>query len=201
MALNCRDAGSDPTVDADEVLSFWFGEPPTEQARSEWFRKDAAFDKLIGEQFGAAIDDALAGRLDGWQAQPRSALARILLLDQFTRNVHRGSASAFDGDALALAAARRMVQQGDDRRLAPLMRWFVYLPCEHAEDLAAQDEALRLFGALAAEHPALADALQWAARHREVVVRFGRFPHRNAALGRTSTPEEEAFLRQPGSSF
>lgn len=187
---------------ARQVLRFWFGEPPTAASRAEWFRKDPAFDEAIRARFGALVERALAGGLADWDATPRGALARVLVLDQFPRNLFRGTARAFAGDAPALAAAQEMVARGDDGRLAPLERWFVYLPFEHAEDLAAQHESLRLFGALAGEFPAVGeDALLWARRHFDVIARFGRYPHRNAALGRASTPEEVAFLHEPGSSF
>lgn len=184
---------------ADEILDFWFA--GATQPRAEWFRKDPAFDTLIAQRFGALIEQALQGGLADWMRQPATALARVVLLDQFTRNVFRDTPRAFAGDALALAAAQQMVGRGDDRVLTPLQRWFVYLPFEHAEDLAMQDESMRLFGALAAEVPAMADTLEWARKHQVVVARFGRFPHRNAILGRVSTPEEEAFLREPGSRF
>jgi len=190
---------SAPADDAQAVLAFWFGDG--QAARAEWFRKDAAFDAQIGERFGALIEQALRGELLEWQQSPDTALARILLLDQFTRNVFRDTPRAFAGDALALAAARRMVDAGQDRALAPLRRAFVYLPFEHAENLAAQDESVRLFTDLAAASPEMADMLDYAHRHHAVIARFGRFPHRNDMLERTSTPEERAFLEQPGSRF
>ncbi len=121
------------------------------------------------------------------------------MLDQFTRNIHRESARAFAGDARALAVARRLVAEGSDRELSPLERWFAYMPFEHSEDLGDQHESLRLFGALAEE--GLAEPLVWARKHHDVVARFGRYPHRNELLGRSSTPEEIDFLRQPGSRF
>jgi len=186
---------------AQAVLDFWFGAPPHAQARAEWFVKNPAFDDEIRQRFAAAIDAACAGALQDWDAAPPSALARILLLDQFTRNVHRGTARAFAGDALALAAARRMVAAGEDEALPPMQRSFVYLPFEHAEDLAMQDEAVRLFERLASREAGFETMLDYAVRHRVVIERFGRFPHRNAILGRVSTPEEAAFLEQPGSSF
>lgn len=190
---------SRPAPDPHAVLDFWFGSGGA--PREVWFRHDPDFDAQIGQRFGAWVDQALTGGLDGWRQQPQSALAYIVLLDQFTRNLHRGSARAFAGDALALAAARELVARGDDRRLTPLQRWFAYLPFEHAEDRQAQRESLQLFEALAAEHPALADALTWALKHQVVIERFGRYPHRNEVLGRPSTPEEVAFLQQPGSRF
>jgi uncharacterized protein (DUF924 family) len=185
-------------AEAQAVLDFWFGDGGI---RAEWFRKDAAFDALIGQRFGALVERAKHGELLQWQDQPASALARILLLDQFTRNLHRDSARAFSGDALALAAASAMVAAGQDRQLPPVQRAFVYLPFEHAEELAAQDDAVRLFVALAGEAPELNGMLDYAHKHRAVIARFGRFPHRNALLGRESTPAELAFLNEPGSRF
>ncbi|HJV60063.1 MAG TPA: DUF924 family protein [Albitalea sp.] len=183
---------------AREVLRFWFADGGL---RDEWFRKDESFDALIRERFGTLVERAIEGGLLDWQDAPDAALARILLLDQFTRNIHRGTARAFAGDALALAAARSMVSTGQDLALPPERRAFVYLPFEHAEDLVAQDEAVRLFTALAHQAPEMNGMLDYARRHRAVIARFGRFPHRNAALGRASTPEEAAFLQQPGSGF
>ncbi|MCC7150951.1 MAG: DUF924 domain-containing protein [Rubrivivax sp.] len=181
------------------ILDFWFG--AGDAPRPEWFRADPAFDALIGTRFGEFVERALGGELRDWDAAPASALARILLLDQFTRNIYRGTPRAFAGDAQALAAAQALVARGADQALPPLQRWFVYLPFEHAEDAAAQAQSLQLFGALAAAHPPLADALLWAQKHAVVIDRFGRYPHRNLVLGRVSTPAEIEFLRQPGSSF
>jgi uncharacterized protein (DUF924 family) len=193
-----------PAGDAQAVLDFWFGAPDSlsfGSARREWFAKDDAFDALIRERFGAAIESALRGELEPWAEAAPSALAQILLLDQFTRNAFRGTARAFAGDARALAAASRMVGARQDESLAPFMRGFVYLPFEHAESLAMQDEAVRLFTRLAAESPEQAGMLDYAHRHRAVIERFGRFPHRNDILGRRSTAEEIAFIAQPGSGF
>jgi uncharacterized protein (DUF924 family) len=191
-----------PFAAAHDVLDFWFGPPPQTAQRQEWFRKDPAFDAQIRARFGAPVEAALAGGLREWDVTPATALARILLLDQFTRNAFRDTARAFAGDALALAAAQALVARGDDRRLpGSAMRVFVYLPYEHSESRAVQAESLRLFSALAAEQPQHADAEIWARKHEAIVARFGRYPHRNALLGRPSTPEEEAFLREPGSSF
>lgn len=185
---------------ARDVLAFWFGDAPF-APRPAWFTKDAAFDALIRERFGALVEAALRGELDAWQAEPDTALARLLLLDQFTRNAFRDTPRAFAGDAQALAGARDMVARGFDQALAPLQRGFVYLPFEHAEDLQAQEEGLRLFAALTAADPAQADSEEWARKHHVIIERFGRFPHRNAVLGRPSTPEETEFLKQPGSRF
>jgi uncharacterized protein (DUF924 family) len=185
-----------------EVLQFWFGEGPPYADRPEWFRKSDAFDREIERRFAALIESALQGGLPAWAAASQTALARVILLDQFPRNVYRNTPKAFAGDPLALAAARAMVDSGQDRALEPVQRVFVYLPFEHAEDPAAQDTSVQLFGALAREAPeAGAGWLDYARRHHAIVARFGRFPHRNAILGRPSTPEETEFLAQPGSSF
>jgi uncharacterized protein (DUF924 family) len=185
------------------VLSFWFGS--NEAVDSRWFRRSDAFDREIDARFGATLDAALAGQLDGWAAQPEGALALILLLDQFTRNIHRGTPRAFAGDARAPALAQQLVASGGHRRLPSLQRWFACMPLEHAEDPALQRQCVDLFESLVAEagphREALAGALDYARRHRDVIDRFGRFPHRNAILGRASTPEEQAFLQQPGSGF
>jgi uncharacterized protein (DUF924 family) len=187
-----------------DVLDFWFGPAPLVE-RAEWFRKDAAFDAAIRDRFGGTIEAALTGQpgrgVEAWDATPPGALARIVVLDQFTRNAFRGTARAFAGDALALAAARALVERGDDRRLAPLERVFAYLPFEHAEDAAMQARSVALFGALAREVPALAGFEDYARRHAAVIDRFGRFPHRSAMLGRASTAEEVDYLAQPGAGF
>ena len=184
---------------ARRILLFWFGAPP-HSPRDAWFRKDPAFDAAVGREFGPAVLHALEGGWQAWDAEPQGALARILLLDQFTRNMHRDSPRAFAGDALALAAAQALVARGDDARLGPLERWFAYLPFEHAESWPAQERSLALFAQLAAE-TGIAAPLEWAQKHADVIRRFGRYPHRNGLLGRTSTPEEIAFLAQPGSRF
>jgi uncharacterized protein (DUF924 family) len=191
-------------VQAQAVLDFWFGaadDPQHLLPRDQWFVKDPAFDALIGQRFGDLIERALDGGIAHWSVAPAGALAQILVLDQFTRNVFRDTARAFAGDARALASAQALVAAGHDRTLTGVQRQFVYLPFEHAEDLSMQREALRLFAQLERDVPTLAGLMQWAQRHHDIVERFSRFPHRNAALGRTSTPEELAFLQQPGSGF
>jgi uncharacterized protein (DUF924 family) len=191
-------------ADIDAVLEFWFGAPGSAEhgsARKAWFAKDEAFDAEIRQRFGALIERALRGELEDWGSAARSALAQVLVLDQFTRNAFRGTPRAFAGDARALAAASRMVGLRQDEELAPFMRGFVYLPFEHAEGLAMQDEAIRLLTRLVASDPAQQSMLDYAHRHRAIVERFGRFPHRNDILGRRSTAEEIAFLKQPGSGF
>ena len=189
---------------AQQVLDFWFAAPDAPdygRSRAAWFRKDAAFDRQIAERFGALIETALAGNLSHWHRDAAMALAQIVVLDQFTRNAFRDQPRAFAGDALALAAARATVAARQTAELMPVQRAFVYLPFEHAEDIAAQDESVRLFTELAAEAPELESMLDYARRHRAVIARFGRFPHRNAVLGRTSSAAELAFLREPGARF
>ena len=190
--------------DALAVMDFWFGrhgDRGRDSPRRQWFEKSDAFDEQIRDRFGMLIPRAIAGDLQAWAVKPEGAVAQILVLDQFTRNVYRGSAQAFAGDARALAAARALVDAGVDRALPGVQRQFVYLPFEHAEDMAAQSESLRLFGQLERDAPEVGEVSVWAQRHQEIIARFGRFPHRNAALGRASTPDEIEFLKQPGSSF
>jgi len=190
---------------AQEVRDFWFGAPGSESAgrpHREWFVKSDAFDEQIRQRFGATIDIAVAGGLREWDAEgPEGVLARILVLDQFIRNAWRNTPQSFAGDTLALVAARRLVDSGAHKELPPLQRAFVYMPFEHAEDAFMQERAVELFTALAAEHPGFDEMLDYAHRHRGVIARFGRFPHRNEILGRASTQEEIDFLRQPGSRF
>jgi len=191
-------------ADAQAVLDFWFGAPDSPDyghARNVWFRKSAAFDAELRERFGALIDAGRAGDLGAWTATPCGTLALVIVLDQFSRNCHRGSALAFAGDDRALALARELVASGADRALPTRFhRVFAYLPFEHAESMDAQRESLRLFGELARE-PDCAGFYDYAVRHALVIERFGRYPHRNAALARASTDAELAFLREPGSSF
>lgn len=182
------------------VLDFWF--PPDGAARADWFVKDARFDAAIADRFGDVIEQAVAGGLREWDsAGAQGTLARILVLDQFTRNVWRNTPAAFAGDALALAAARQLVASGADRELPALLRQFAYLPFEHSEDPAMQEQSVALFTELARQHPGFEGALDYAHRHRGVIARFGRFPHRNPILGRSSTPDELHYLAQPGSGF
>lgn len=189
---------------AREVLDFWFGAPGSAEygrARKLWFKKDAAFDALLRERFGALLDAACAGELDAWCGTPEGALALVIVLDQFSRNCHRGTPCAFAADDKALAVARAMVASGHDLRLPGVEhRAFAYLSFEHAETAEAQRESLRLFGELAKD-PQAKGYYDYAVRHADVIARFGRFPHRNAQLGRESTQAEAAFLRQPGSRF
>jgi uncharacterized protein (DUF924 family) len=186
-----------------EVLDFWFHAPWAAgygEPREAWFRKSSGFDAEIRDRFARLHAAAARGERDGWLRGARSALALCIVLDQFPRNMHRGTPAAFASDAKALATAREAVARGLDLELLPVQRWFVYLPFEHAEDLEAQRESVRLFATLG-ESPDAASVQDYARRHLDVVARFGRFPHRNAILGRDSSPEEIAFLAEPGSSF
>lgn len=190
---------------AEEVLSFWFGEPHEDQGydderRTLWFAHDPQFDREIRERFTGDYHLAASRELMGWQDTPRSGLALILLCDQFPRNMFRGDPRAFATDPLAREVATQLLQACSDRRLLPVERMFVYLPFMHSEDLADQRRSVVLFQQLAQECAPL-DSVPYAAKHLEVIERFGRFPHRNAILGRPSSAEEVEFLRQPGSSF
>jgi uncharacterized protein (DUF924 family) len=196
---------------ADAVLDFWFlpdvagagagaATPGSFPTRREWFHKDAAFDAVIRNRFADLIAQALAGGLGEWCDTPRGALARVLVLDQFTRNAYRDTPQSFAGDARARATAHDAIVRSHDRALTPVERWFLYMPFEHSESLADQERSLALFGALAQE-TGLTEPLGWAERHAQVIRLFGRFPHRNAILGRASSPEEIEFLRSPGSRF
>ena len=190
-------------VSPPAVLDFWFGargSPERGRARKAWFRTDPAFDDEIRRRFGGAVETALTGGYAEWSASAQGAVALVLLLDQFTRNLFRGTPRAFEGDASALAASEDAVSRGLDRELGFYERWFLYMPFEHAESVPAQQRSLALFGALSKDMQD-DDSLVWARKHAGVVFRFGRYPHRNAVLGRPSTPEEEAFLREPGSRF
>ncbi len=181
------------------VLDFWFG-PGADYGKrhKRWFEKDASFDADVTRLFRALYDD-LSGK-PRWLDPANDCLARILVLDQFPRHMFRGTARAFATDAQALATARHALTENYDRTLLPVERLFVYLPFEHSEALEDQILACDLTAPLGA-FPETFDAHRFALAHREIIERFGRFPHRNAALGRASTPEELAFLQQPGSSF
>ena len=150
----------------------------------------------FGRVSATATTIALAGGFGEWCATPEGALARVLLLDQFTRNIHRDTSGAFAGDARALATAQDAIDRGLDRALDPYGRWFLYMPFEHAEDRDAQGRSLELFGALADE-TGLAAPLEWARKHADVIARFGRYPHRNAILGRVSTRKSSSFSTSP----
>jgi uncharacterized protein (DUF924 family) len=197
--------------DPEALLAFWFGGEPllgaALDARSRiWFTADPAFDAELRARFGPLVEDAAAGALDAWAATPRGRLALILLLDQLPRNLHRGQARAFATDPQALAWALSGIDAGMDRALAPIERTFFYLPLQHAEDLAIQERQIAAYAALAREAPpeltrALEGNLEYARLHRDLIARFGRFPHRNRALGRAHTAEEKRYLAEGGSRF
>ena len=189
-------------VDAGAILDFWF--EPAHAAH--WFAADAWFDEQIRRRFGAEVEAAAQGQLDDWAAEPASWLALLILLDQFPRNLYRGSARAWKADVKAQRVALSGLDDGFDQSLPPLQRVFAYLPLEHAEDMRLQQRSVALFETLLAqvgadERERFGDFLDYARRHREVIVRFGRFPHRNAALGRTNTLDEASYLAQPGAGF
>jgi uncharacterized protein (DUF924 family) len=178
-------------VPPEDVLAFWFGQPPVRH-----FRKDPVFDQEIRDRFGALHGELVLGEHDDWLTTPRGRLAAIIVLDQFSRNMFRDTPGMFASDPQALQLALEGLARGDDRALSEAERSFFYMPLMHAEDRAVQDRCVELFRALGIENN-----LKFAVMHRDIVQRFGRFPHRNAVLGRTSTPEEVEFLAQPGSSF
>ena len=189
-----------------DVLAFWFGAPDSPEfgtTRPLWFTKSDATDAAIRERFLATHGAARRGDLDDWHgdpaAAPRAALAFVIVLDQFSRNLFRHSAEAFAGDAKALAAARKLVSSNGYGALQPVERWFAAMPFEHSEDRTMQELSLKLFARLADD--GLAEPLKWAKQHAEIIERFGRFPHRNGVLGRASKPDEIEFLTQPGSTF
>jgi uncharacterized protein (DUF924 family) len=185
-----------------DVLDFWFA------AANEpfWFKRDGAFDAHIRKHFGDTLAAASQGELDAWVHTPEGWLALLIVLDQFSRNIYRDDARAWAADAKAQALALAGIERGDDRRLTPRQRLFVYLPLEHAEDLSLQHRCVELFEQLVASQPPAEQGhhqgfLDYARRHHDVIDRFGRFPHRNAVLGRVSTPAELDYLTSPGSGF
>jgi uncharacterized protein (DUF924 family) len=191
------------TGDSEAVLEFWFGRPGDPGYgghRDEWFRRSDAFDAEIGDRFGALHARAAAGQLDDWIETPRGALALVILLDQFSRNLRRGSAAAFANDAKALELAKAAIDRGHDRAVEPVQRHFFYLPFEHSENLAEQERGVTLIEAMPL-HDRKTEAVQYALRHRDVIARFSRFPHRNGVLGRQSTDEERAFLAEHEEGF
>jgi len=190
-----------PATPAD-VLDFWF-DSATEAL---WFERSDAFDATVRERFGDTLEAALRGDIDHWAQSPEGWLALLIVRDQFSRNLYRHDARAWAGDAGTQAIALQGIARGDDRRLSPLQRVFAYMPLEHAESTDLQKHCLRLFEELVTSQPPASRArfenyLDYARRHHDVIHRFGRFPHRNAVLGRTDTPAEQAYLATPGSGF
>ncbi len=185
-----------------DILDFWFSEGP-DVRRPIWFQVNADFDVACRALCSHLLDEARDGALDHWAETPDGALALLLLLDQMPRNIHRGTARAFASDAKARAVTHAAIARGIDRRLTIAQRGFVYLPFEHSEDLADQDRAVALFAALTSD-PAYDGAertMDFVYRHHDVIRRFGRFPHRNATLGRISTVAEADYLARPGAGF
>ena len=174
-----------------DVLAFWRAAGP-----DRWFERNADFDAEVAARFGAVYAAAAKGELAQWEAAPDCALALAIVLDQFSRNMFRDTPGMFASDPRALEIALEGIARGDDRELAEVERAFLYMPLMHSEDRAIQERSVALFTALGR-----AEQVKYAEMHRDIVARFGRFPHRNAILGRTSTPDEVEFLTQPGSSF
>lgn len=175
-----------------DVIRFWF----TEIDRALWFRKDADFDRLLDERFGALHAQACLGELSTWRDTPHGRLAEIIVLDQFSRNLFRNSAKAFAQDGMALVLAQEAVRSGADAALMPQERVFLYMPYMHSESAAIHQTAVELF-----TRNSISDNLDYELKHKAIIDRFGRYPHRNAILGRTSTADETAFLATPGASF
>jgi uncharacterized protein (DUF924 family) len=193
------------TEDIEAVLDFWFGElddtgMPQPARHALWFRKNPATDARIADRFGDLVRQALAGGLAPWAGRDRGVIALVLLLDQFPRNIFRDTARAYSGDARALALAQDCIAAGHHQRLPAIHQVFLFLPLEHSESLDAQEECVALFRELEAVTglAALGEFRRYAEAHRDVISRFGRFPHRNAHLGRRSTPEEMAYLARHG---
>ena len=196
---------------AGSVLSLWFG--PTspdgrvdDEHRRRWFAKDDAFDALLRGQFLALHAAVVARQHEGWLETPSGRLAYVIVLDQFSRNMFRGTPGMFASDPQALHVAVQGIDRGEDRGLPEDWRTFLYMPLMHSERLADQERCVALFMAARDAAPGVArasweNAVKFAEMHRDVVARFGRFPHRNVILGRASTPGEETFLKEPGSSF
>ncbi|VAW13258.1 hypothetical protein MNBD_ALPHA09-847 [hydrothermal vent metagenome] len=179
---------TDKSVTPEEVIAFWFEAGP-----KKWFAASAVFDAAIGARFGATVDAAGAGRHDDWSQTPQGVLALVLLLDQFTRNINRGQAATWAHDARALAIAEAAIDRGFDMDLSPEQRRFLYMPFMHSEDRGAQARSVEL-GVRAEDE----EHAKYARHHADIIERFGRFPHRNAIVGRTSTEDELAYLADDG---
>lgn len=175
-----------------EILTFWFEEID----RSLWFKKDADFDRMLAERFGALHAQASLGELSAWRDTPHGRLAEIIVLDQFSRNLFRNSPKAFAQDGMVLVLAQEAVRAGADAALSKQECVFLYMPYMHSESLAIHETAVELF-----TRNGIQSNLEYELKHKAIIERFGRYPHRNAVLGRSSTPEELEFLSQPGSSF
>ena len=191
----------------EQILEFWFGELDANGNAAPdrtkiWYSKNLDLDARIRERFGADVERASRGELETWKQEPRGRLALIILLDQFSRNIYRGTPKAFANDGRALELALEGLRNGDDEKLKSAERNFLYMPLMHAENLEAQDLCVETFRRMQAEQgEGTKGSLRYAELHRDIIARFGRFPHRNELLGRQSTPEEIEFLKQPNSSF
>jgi len=203
--MNTTESAAVASPLAQDVLDFWFGDGlqldwPSDDRQALWFGGGAEQDESIRRRFGALVDSAFAGGLADWERTPPTRLALLIVLDQFSRNVYRSQARAFAGDARAQKLVLAALAEGEDKALARVGRVFLYMPLMHAEDLALQERCVACFTGLHANSPhslrqTLAGNLHFAIEHRDTIQRFGRFPHRNAALGRASSAEEEAFLK------
>jgi len=201
------------TKQIDRILGFWFGnlkedELPSEEYRKRWWIKDHENDKRIKDDFGYDLDLAIRGELDDWKTTPEGALALILLFDQFTRNIYRNTEEAFSQDKNAIEICINGIKKGFSGELHPVQRIFYYMPLMHSEDMSMQEKSIECFSNLAKEFATsesiakmVSGSFEYAMKHYEIVKRFGRYPHRNAILGRESTPEEIEFLSEPGPSF
>ena len=195
---------------SQEILNYWFGDlsqdPLAKAKRSLWWQKKSETDDYLREHYGVHLERALGGEYDGWCDAPSSTLALVILLDQFSRNIHRDTPQAFAADAKCEAMVHAAMRKGYDKALAPVHRAFLYMPLMHSESLETQELCIRCYEALYEQAPPehrkhFRANLDFAIRHRDIIARFGRYPHRNQILGRVSSAEEEAFLQQPGSSF
>ena len=183
------------SMTADKVLDFWFNETD----RQNWFERSDAFDQVIRDRFGEAVEVARADGFTDWHETPPGCLAVIILIDQLSRNIYRDSPLAWSADDVSLSCTRQAIARAYDADLGIDERKFLYMPLMHSEVLADQEQCLELFESLATDEDDV--SLDFAIRHRDIIARFGRFPHRNEILGRESTPEELAFLKEPDSSF
>lgn len=197
--------------DAEDILSFWFGEIDGEESFPEekakmWFSEDENVDSYIRQQFEDYLKSAQKGELSSWLKTPQGFLAYIILLDQFPRNMYRDKPEAYENDTLSLRASLEAIKLGFDKQLKPIERIFIYMPLMHSESLDMQKKCVRCFEELLQDTPEkikdyIANSLHYAKRHMKMIERFGRFPYRNTTLGRESTPEEIEYLKQPDSTF
>lgn len=197
------------TLSKQDILKFWFQETDSEKlgtTMKRWFDPDKKFDNEIKSKFSDTVEDALNGKLEDWTSTIDGSLALILIYDQFTRNIHRNSGTAYTGDRRALAISKNIISLGYDKDLPLLQRLFLYMPFMHTEDKSAQKQSVELYTELANDAPSevkkyFKDSLDFAKKHKEIIDTFGRFPHRNKDLGRESTKEENEFLKKKGRGF